>query len=614
MNCNKQSNKRTINPKTMAKPWSVAIFEEKRSHLTGFARSKLIPLLEDEDCRRIVIRAPVKSGKREIAEYVAVRDLQTVIPDDNSSTHRKHAFLSAWHRKADESQRTELEKHNLAVFSIINDKSVEKFVVWLNRQLTSDPTLQIVLHLDECDHGSGIKQKLSKIWQTVRENPRITNILYSATPEEVRFSGEVEDEEYDDMMEEIMQGHRVEYSPPDGYCGPQKFLDEGLIFDAKPFFYQNPESGTYYLSEQARAIIRDFRESLIQDPRRNMIVLRLSYVMESGSKREKKENKAIYRFLQNITHFPELEDFLVVVDKGDKFEENERISPDDIKWSSQVYWNRQTPTTPTLIVIDQTSSRSTEWKCHDRIFVTHDFRNSLIFSVISQAQERTNHYAQGYNNTFQRIRIYGHKKTFMLSAGRIDYGAYLRHDWKKRKVDARRNPGPVALYHIQNTCDNTIHPEYPTPIIETEADRILQELGCYADVAVSQRVRGGVKKIQIIGCEFLVCDQNTFPQVAISKGFGHMQNPFVRSNTKMAKNPELVGGGQIGYLRTWKVYQYHEVEANKGWGFTASSVKHHSRATICYKDGVLGVGFRIPTGQMVETNTLNAYRSMYKTD
>ena len=73
------------------KPWSVSTFERLRPHLTGFVRESVLPLLEDPHCRRILLRAPVKCGKREIVEYIATRDLI------NHST-RVHAFLSAWHR------------------------------------------------------------------------------------------------------------------------------------------------------------------------------------------------------------------------------------------------------------------------------------------------------------------------------------------------------------------------------------------------------------------------------------------------------------------------------------------------------------------------------------
>ena len=57
-----------------AKPWSVAVFQHLRPHMTNFVDNRIIPLLEDTECRRIVVRAPVKSGKREMVEYIAMRD------------------------------------------------------------------------------------------------------------------------------------------------------------------------------------------------------------------------------------------------------------------------------------------------------------------------------------------------------------------------------------------------------------------------------------------------------------------------------------------------------------------------------------------------------------
>ena len=99
------------------KPWSVAVFETQRTHMTNFVRSKILPKLEDALCRRVVVRAPVKSGKREMVEYIAMRD-------SVGEPTRKHAFISAWHRKADEEQRDELGGQNMAVFSVTSEKNL----------------------------------------------------------------------------------------------------------------------------------------------------------------------------------------------------------------------------------------------------------------------------------------------------------------------------------------------------------------------------------------------------------------------------------------------------------------------------------------------------------
>ena len=248
------------------KPWSVAVFEREREHLTRFVRENISPLIEN-DVKRVLVRAPVKSGKREMDEYLAMRD-------KNTTKKRSHAFISSWHRTADSEQRDELETQNLSVFSIINDTQVESFLQWLGDNIAQDN--DIVIHLDECDHGSGEKQKLSKIWSRIRNHVQITTILYSATPEEVVFSEEL------DTLDDFMESHPpILYTPPEGYCGPARFLEEGLVYDALPFFTKDG------LSEQAKEIVGDMRESMRTDSSRNILILRLTYSL-GGKKRTRR--------------------------------------------------------------------------------------------------------------------------------------------------------------------------------------------------------------------------------------------------------------------------------------------------------------------------------------
>jgi hypothetical protein len=583
-----------------SKPWSVADFELCRGPLVDFVKEEVLPLLDDTECRRIVIHAPVKSGKREIAEYIAMRDKQ-------DSPRRVHGFLTAWHRVADATQRVELHDHNFTVFSITNIANTTACIRWIEGQIALGK--QVVIHLDECDYGSGEAQMLSRVWIVVRENVKITNILYSATPEEVLFSGEV-DEEYDDIVAEMMEGHSVRYTPPKGYCGPAKFLRKGLVFDAKPFF---GTVGGVSLTEQGREIMRDLRTCIASDPRRNIVVLRLSYSMAPAARGERKNNKAIYQFLNNRAAFPELADVIVIADKGEKFGGANRVLKEDIKWSDDVYWDSKAVGRPILIVIDQTSVRSTEWKCHDRIFSTHDYRPSVTFSVVSQAQERVNHYKRRYGGVFQPIRVYGHRKTWELSAGRISYATYMKNEWTKRKVD-RRVAGDAEVYRILNSETGTVHPTHSEPVNESTADEFLRALGCGSTVNVSPRVTGGVKSVPEIVCSFHPCTRDTYSSVAELSAFP--TNPFVASDMEMESHPEKWPrreGGQIGNLRVWGVFDYNYIVANKGNRMSVRSVARdpRGRITICYKDGVLGVALRKPTGRNVTVDTMSAFKSMY---
>jgi hypothetical protein len=591
------------------KPWSVAVFEQHRPHLTNFVRNKILPLIEDIDCRRIIVRAPVKCGKREMVEYISMRD-------SVNQPKRVHAFLSAWHRQADEEQRLELSTHNIKVFSIINQKKVEEFLTWLNTQQAHKHT--ILLHIDECDHGSGSKQMLSKIWPSVRNTPNITNILYSATPQEVLFSGEVEDDEFQSIINYmIREGEHVEYSPPMGYCGPKIFLEAGLVNEATPFFYK--EDNKYVLSPQGKQIVSDIKDSLIINPSRNLIVLRLSYSDTSGKKSEIKKNKAIYQFLENISAFPELSDFLVVVDKSDSIGiKNPQVNTEKIQWSALNYWRRQAIGIPMLLVIDQTSSRSTEWRCHDRIFATHDYRNVVQYGTTSQAQERPNHYAQRYGG-FQPIRIYGYVKTFMLSAGLIDYKTFLNDDWEKKKIDTRTS-GPVPMYRVRSVLNGALHPDCPeTGLPEITADRILQELGCYADKSLSARVAGSIREVPTYAGVWQEVTKDTWPtfwpaysnSMPPAESTRAVRNPFI-----VAEKHRLPDGTWQGQHRGWKVldcvnnelFQRIDGEISKKLDLGSTG---GDRIKVCYKDGTLGVFIVRYTGT-ISMETLCAYNSMYK--
>ena len=586
------------------KPWPVAVFEQLRTHLTNFVRGKILPLLNDPECRRIIVRAPVKCGKREMAEYIAMRDAV-------ANPMRVNAFLSAWHRKADEDQRMELSTQNMKVFSITTQKKVDEFLVWVRKQRLQGKF--IVLHLDECDHGSGSKQMLSKVWAAVRDVACIKNILYSATPEEVLFSGEVEDEEHNAVMEEfISEGECVEYEPPAGYCGPGRFLEAGLVREALPFFHK--EADGYVLTAQAKDIVTDMRACMAATPSRNLLVLRLSYSDLGGKQEDKKKNKAIYQFLKNLSDFPELADFLVVVDKADDMGlKNAQISTEKIQWSASNYWRRQATGTPILLVIDQTSSRSTEWACHDRIFATHDFRNVVQYSTISQAQERVNHYEQRYGG-FQSIRVYGHTRSFKLSARLIDYAAFLTNEWEKKKIDVRTSP--VPMYRVRSSAGHALHAECPeTGLTEVAADRLLQRLGCYADISLSQRVAGRVRPIRTYAASWIPATKETWDTawaaVPAEGARDATRNPFLA-----AEEHRLADGTWQGQHRGWKVLDFvggelYERVAGAAPKKLDLGSTGGNRVKVCYNNGVLGVFIARCTGTRM-LNTLYAYNSMYK--
>jgi len=636
--------------------WSVADFERDRTHLCEFLKGPIQAI--EQGKRRILIRAPVKSGKRQMVEYLAMRD-------NTSHPTRKHKFLTQWHRKADEDQRAELKCYGIEVLSGITDKKKDDYNNKIRDTLNSDPRVTLIVHIDECDHGSGIRQAMAHIWRTWREDERVIFILYSATPEEVIYSREIaeigtaaaaaENGDDEEMMEEFGEGVRFDYTPQDTFCGPARFLDAGLVFESRPFFEKVPQpqppAGApqlppfFRLTVQGREIIANLRREVeTGNSRRNILLIRLSYGDNDMAKPNAKENKAIYQFLRNIRMFTELEDCLVYVDKDEQPSGIDRdVISQKIQWSNPKWWRGLTTECPIIIVHDQTFSRSTEYACHDRTFATHDYRNQITFSISSQAVERMNHYSTRYASGFQPIQIYCHRKTLLLSAGRISYEEFLYNEWEMKKVQQpgqRRRLGnqpqeqpqeqpqqqppqqpprlQQPMFRIQRsdkTNPRRIHPDHPNPMTEAEARAVLMDLGCEKrPPKLSARVTGDIDDQVIIDSREVPCASAAeFERLAQEgqlngrdgRGPAPGRNPF----ESYAPNPEDLDRRFKSNIRgVRKARTVAEVEHER-WGINAI---YHTRRHICYnEDGECVVLIQSFDGYR-EVDGLTTQGSMYR--
>ena len=574
-------------------PWTKCVFKQYRPHLTSFVDNFIVMPIREYSTRKVVIRAPVKSGKREMVEYSSV-----------SLAEYSHYFVSAFHRIADESQRLEMAEYSITVVSRIIETQVEKLFKKIQQDLNDDKLC--VIHIDECDYGSGDSQGLSKIWDFVDNNPAIILILYSATPSEVHV-GNMMDENLtglDHLLVSPDDSTIIEpYTPPNNFCGPKKFLQEGLVFEATPFL-----DGTR-ITQQGCDIFTGLLDNIKIDPIRNVIILRLV-----GGKTKSK--KPYYTFLQNLDKFQELflpnNKTLQVKVPGGKEKGLKKVFKhfyldfNEIDWSQPGYWDTVMTGVPILIVLDQTSTRSTEWKCHNRVFAYHDFRNTITFSTISQAQERVNHYVsnigKGYTE-FQPIKVYGCRKVWLLSAGQISYNEFLNTEWKKRKI-----PNTDTYKIFNSTETNMRHPIYNGEYSTSEADEILASLGCSKqDIKLSSRIKGKSYNIRKVDCSFKECNENTFTETVRTNFPGKVfLNPFEDNNSR----PSGAGDKWKGVVRSdYKVLDFNTDLNDARWGINISS---RQRATICYNNDVLGVCFRFFTDQFEVTNNFELVSSMYK--
>ena len=645
------------------KPWSVHQFEQFRPHMASWVSREVTPhlSLNNFTVRRLLIHGQVKVGKREIVEYISQRDA--------GDPYRIHIFISAFHRKADESQREELEKHNVKVFSVFSKKKQQEAIEFIEDQLI--PDIRVIIHWDECDYGTGERQTLAQIYQHFRNHEQVFNILYSATPEELLYSSEIEGTANgnDTFVADFYEDGIVRrYEPPIGYCGAAEFLRENLVVDAMPFF-ESTSPNSYVLSDQAICILAEAKRHLketnkvirllateLEDAEdaevvdeelvnslksrlnsikvRNIIILRISYKngdddddddSDAGSD-DSGSYKAIYPFLKYSRHIDELKDVAIFADKHDvkDLASLENVDCSTIKWGKRVFWRDLCKDKVVLVVHDQTSTRSTEWVFHDRLFATHDYRKRITFNTVAQAQLRPAHYSQNYGS-FQRIRIYGHLKTFQLCAGQITASDYLMNEWIVRKIP-KSHPPSYRLKNILNPKqllperlggDLPLDIGYPHEV----AQRMLIILGCTnnGDTKMSQRVRGQCKVTPVIRSKFYPVE-NPLQVKLVTDRISADTDPNIfryvnghKFNHKNLFRPDLKDsdGNWKGTLRGNRVFEYDTIK-NEVWGLRLG--KEGVRLTVCYDRGQLGLCLRVATEEYRQVNDLEAYKSMYCLD
>ena len=163
--------------------------------------------------RNIIIPAGVKAGKLIIE----------IILKKITSSSFKHYHLSSLDRKDETIQLQEIKSIGIEV---VNPKY--KPMRWLLEDieffLVKDPSNRVIIHLNESDYGSGIKQLIADGYSTLFQNPRVIIIYYSATNAEV--------EESRIRPNSIV----IPLQPSPNYRGPAFFLDNDLIHDAEPIW------------------------------------------------------------------------------------------------------------------------------------------------------------------------------------------------------------------------------------------------------------------------------------------------------------------------------------------------------------------------------------------
>lgn len=169
--------------------------------------------------RAVLVCAPVKSGKREVAQILALKDHI----GSKGGMARTHFFLTSLNRRDSAPQLEEHKAYGLIAKTLDTKKTVRDLIHTL--ESIDDPT-KVVVHFDESDYGTGNGQLFSRVFPKLQEQG-MSFVGYSATNEEALFS---------DFGKSAA---RVTFIPHSNYRGAGYFLDENLVFDSNAFYEAN---------------------------------------------------------------------------------------------------------------------------------------------------------------------------------------------------------------------------------------------------------------------------------------------------------------------------------------------------------------------------------------
>lgn len=391
----------------------LGLFIEIRNELYNYIKNKVIPF----NNKFKIIHAPVKSGKRVMVEINSLLDKIS-----------KHIFLTALHRRADEKQRDELSDYGIQVYSINKTNKTNQCIKYIDDLL--DKRKIITIHLDELDFGCGDKQLLNYIWSRYKTNPNVYFILYSATIEVAK--------------QEFLQVNNIDdfyecekYIPPSTYFGIGNYLQNSKFFQAVPFIEY--DDNNISITEQGEELINKLKQHTNDiTNKRHIGILRLAGNFKINEK--------------SISQFEKMKEYQEYIENTYDIRLQFVGSNDDtIKWDDIKHWEDYNPTKARIIIVNQVSGRSTEWKCHPFLVWYHTLRtDETPIGTIIQDQERPVYYTTNYIDNIN-IEIYGDLPCAKYSAGEITLKQMLT--MTSRKLNSRLNT-KIKKNHINVICNH----------------------------------------------------------------------------------------------------------------------------------------------------------------
>lgn len=366
--------------------------EETRNEQYQIANDAAESLMNN---KHVLIKAEEKTGKRCILESLSLMMIinhSHNVPDKKKTVPRS-IYITALNRK-DTKVQFEEQEDEYGILSV-STKMVTLCGDIINILTRPDYDGMIYIHLDECDFGSGMDQGLSTLYNSpVLQIPeyrnRIKYVAYSATPEELEYSGLNEKEWV-----------KLKFTPNKNYFGAEKYLERDLV--RKPDDFYDGED----ITEHGTKIIKDIQnqcKGILEHTikQRNVVVVRDT---KNGNLVKIKNMKSILEEKYNCE--------IHVYDQKNGFQWGNpdswaQLGREEIKDDNRsiIDYNFK----PVVIFISQICTRSTEI-CplgHRKIYAWHDSRklkDKKAYNTISQAIGRIKHYTQ-QGHTENNILLY----------------------------------------------------------------------------------------------------------------------------------------------------------------------------------------------------------------
>lgn len=379
----------------------------------------------DEREKYNVIYAKVKSGKRLIAE--------TISQYTNKGKDTLNFFFSGLNRKDVKPQFDELKEYHMECYVSTEITKNKQHIIDKIRFLAEKGN-EVVVHIDEADYGSDATQIIGSFLKEIHQYKNLSIFLYTATPYELTSA------------KSFMENAKVfKFKPSSNYRGDQWFLENNLVSETTEDFVSFTDKGKVKISDTGIHWLKKWVEC--PDKTKNWAVVRISTkTNESSDGTSSKYQVFKDAFIKKPTRasrvtalpkrqireiFPDMKFVPIFVDDKTPFHFGDYES-----------WDGQTASTLFrdqsvyyLIVLNQTSTRSTEWGFHKNLFFYYSYESTKAnITTQIQRQQRVAHYHEvGYEINVITSDI----DAWHVSAEWMSVEDYVSLDPKNRSIHQR---------------------------------------------------------------------------------------------------------------------------------------------------------------------------------